>query len=68
MPDLARMDDGKKYMWDGKEYATEDEAKKVAEEYASNGFETLNVTEEGKFFVYSRRLVTEVVVEGAPPM
>ena len=67
MPDLARFEEGKKYMWDGKEYATEDEAKQVADGYTADGFKTMNISEEGKFYVYSRRVATEVVVEGTPP-
>lgn len=63
MPEIVKYEDGKKFMWDRREYATEDEAKKVAGEYGADGFETLNVSEEGKFYVYSRRVVKEVVVE-----
>jgi len=66
MPELARIEEGKKFMWDGKEYATEEEAKEAAEGYGADGFETLHISEDGKFYVYSRRVVTEVVVEGAP--
>jgi hypothetical protein len=64
MPENVRYEDGKKFMWDGKEYATEDEAKGVADGYAGDGFDIFNLSEEGKFFVYTRRVVKEVVVEG----
>ena len=46
MADSFKMFESKKFMWDGKEYESE----------------------EGKWLVYSRRVVTEVVVEGAPPV
>jgi hypothetical protein len=66
MPDVAKLFDGKKFMWDSKEYGSESEAKETAEEYKKEKFETQVVEEEGKWFVYSRRVVTEIVVEGAP--
>jgi len=68
-PSLAMRVEGKKYMWDGRIYNTEEEANKVKAEYEKDNFE-VHVTkgEEGKFLVYSRRVVTEVVVEGPPPV
>jgi hypothetical protein len=63
----GKVIDGKKFMWDGREYETADEAKQVQAEYEKENFETRLVEEDGKFFVYSRRVVTEVVVEGPPP-
>ena len=68
MPETAKMFDSRKYMWDGKEYGSEAEARGVAEDYGKEDFETQLVGEEGKWLVYSRRVVTEVVVEGAPPV
>jgi hypothetical protein len=66
---LAIRVDDKKYMWDGKLYETEDEARKVKEEYEKENFEVhITKGEEGKFLVYSRRVVTEVVVEGEAPI
>ena len=62
MPELVKYQDGKKFMWDGLEYTTEDEAKNAATAYSADGFEVLNTAEDGKFFVYSRRVVEEVVV------
>jgi hypothetical protein len=53
--------DGKKHMWDGRSYADKEEASRVAESYEKNGFEVRLVEEGGKFLVYSRRLVKEVV-------
>ena len=68
MADTAKLFDGKKFMWDGKEYGSEDEARGVMEEYGKDDFETELVEEDGKWLVYSRRVVTEIVVEGAPPI
>lgn len=65
---LAKIIDGKKFMWDGKIYETEGEAQKVKEDYEKNNFEVRVVPgEESKYLVYSRRVVKEVVVEGQPP-
>ena len=64
--DLARVFNGKKYMWDGRIYETKQDMKKTAEEYAKENFEVEEVEEEGKFYLFTRRVVTEVVVEGSP--
>jgi hypothetical protein len=60
--------DGKKFMWDGRDYDSEEEAKNIESSYAQEGFETQIVQEDGKYNVYTRRLVTEVVVDGGAPL
>ncbi|MEW5768643.1 MAG: hypothetical protein AB1797_13715 [bacterium] len=67
-PGLSRRFDDKKFMWDGKIYETKEEAKEVMQRYQANNFETKMVEEEGKYLLYTRRVVTEVVVEGPPPV
>ena len=37
-------------------------------EYEGNAFETRLVEEQGTFLVYSRRVVTEIVLEGEAPL
>ena len=64
--DLARNFEGKKFMWDGRTYDTKEEMKQIAEGYRKDSFEVEEVEEEGKFYLFSRRVVTEVVVEGSP--
>jgi len=64
--DLARVINGKKYMWDKATYEDKKSADEAVKKYRGDGFETEAIQEEGKFFVFSRRVVTEVVVEGAP--
>ena len=60
--------EGNKYMWDGAEYASRDEAQAKANTYQADDFETQITEEEEKFLVYTRRVVTEIVLEGeAPP-
>jgi len=60
--------EGDKYMWDGAEYASRAEAEAKAGAYETDGFETQIVEEEDKFLVYTRRVVTEIVVEGEAPL
>jgi len=65
-PNLALLRDGKKFMWDGRTVETQEEASRVAESYRNDNFEVQIVEEGGKFLVYSRRVVKEVVVAGEP--
>ena len=67
MPESHLYFEGRKFMWDGQEYGSEDEAGKIGTDYEGEGFEVKLVSEEGKHLVYTRREVEEVVVEGAPP-
>jgi hypothetical protein len=68
MPDLSKIINGRKVMWDGVEYATEKEAQDVKKTYEDDNFEVELVQEEEKFLLYTRRVVTEIVLEGeAPP-
>ncbi len=64
--ELARVFDGKKFMWDGKVYANEEERREVSQKYQDDGFEVELVEEGGEYFLFTRRVVTEVVVEGSP--
>ena len=68
MPELSKYFDGKKFMWDGETYEGMEQAKQAEEKYKQDNFETRIVEEEGKPLVYSRRVVTEVVVEGDAPV
>jgi len=69
MPNIAKKMDGKKFMWDKRYYSTEADAKEKMDEYEKEGFETRLVKEKGKFLVYTRRVVTEIVLEeGGQPL
>ena len=61
-PSLSLYCDGKKYMWDGSLYATREEMLAVEETYQKNNFEVHTIEEDGKFLVYTRKFVKEVVV------
>ncbi|MGB3860654.1 MAG: hypothetical protein WBF32_02885 [Candidatus Aminicenantaceae bacterium] len=63
MPNLAENIDGKKFMWDKGEYSTEEEAMEKMAQYEKEGFETQLVKEENKYLVYTRRVVTEIILE-----
>jgi len=59
--------DGKKFMWDGQIYDSKVKAQEVISNYEKDKFGTRLIKKEDKYFVYTRRVVTEVVVEGPPP-
>ncbi len=59
--------EGKKFMWDGVEYPGGDDAAIGMGKYEAENFETRLVTEDDKFYVFTRRVVTEIKIEGAPP-
>ena len=61
--DDVKFFDKKKFMWDGKTYISESEAISIKAEYEKNNFETRIVQEEEKYFLFTRRLVTEIVIE-----
>jgi len=67
MPDISKLIDGKKFMWDGVVYESEKEAQEVKKKYEENNFEVELIQEENQYFLYSRRVVTEIVLEGEPP-
>lgn len=64
--ELARTFGGRKFMWDGKTYQNQKEAEEVGQKYRDNGFEVELVEEEAQCFLFTRRVVKEVVVEGKP--
>jgi hypothetical protein len=64
--DNFKIIDGKKYMWDGEDYESKSVAEENISKYGNDGFKTQLIEEDGKYLVYTRRVVTEIVVEGAP--
>jgi hypothetical protein len=63
MPNLATKIGGKKFMWDKGLYSTKEQAHEKMSQYEKDGFEVEYVQENGKHLVYTRRLVTEIVLE-----
>jgi hypothetical protein len=69
MPNSSEKIDGKKFMWDEGDYSNESDAKVKIFRYEKEGFETRLVIKDGKFLVYTRRVVTEIVLdEGGQPL
>jgi len=54
----------KKFMWDGIDYPSQEKALEKAQKYKDDGFEVETYEESEKTYLYTRRVVKEVVVEG----
>ncbi len=67
MPDISKIINGKKFMWDGVVYESKKEAEDTMRKYKDDNFEVELIEEEGKHLLYTRRVVTEIVVEGETP-
>ena len=63
MANRVRFFEGKKFMWDGQEYSDKKKADEAKKRYVQDGFEVESCREGGKVLLYTRRVVTEVVVE-----
>ncbi len=63
MAEKIRFFEGKKFLWDGEEYESEKKAGVVEKQYRDKDFEVRMCCEDGKAFLYTRRVVTEVVVD-----
>ncbi len=67
MPDSSKIINGKKYMWDNVVYESKKEVQDLMEKYKKDNFEVELIEEENKYLLYTRRIVTEIVLEGEPP-
>ena len=68
MPASVRFCERQKFLWDGEEYDSSSAAEAKKGEHEAQGFQTQLFAEKTKYFVYTRRVVKEVVVQGeAPP-
>jgi len=66
MPDSSKFLDGKKFMWDGVVYESESVAQETKKKFEEDNFEVELISEEEQHFLYTRRVVKEIVVEGEP--
>ena len=64
MAERVRFFEGKKFLWDGEEYDDKKTAESVQNQYSEKGFEVQMWPEDDKMLLYTRRVVTEVVVDG----
>jgi len=53
---LARKVEGKKFMWDGVTYDSEEKAREIMGAYEKDGFEVQMFVEGDQYLVYSRRV------------
>ncbi len=67
MPDVSKIINGKKFMWDGVIYESKKEAEDTMRKYKDDNFEVELLEEEKKHLLYTRRVVTDIVVEGETP-
>ena len=66
MPDSSKIINGKKFMWDGVTYDSEDAALETKKRYQDDKFEVELIKEDQQPLLYTRRVVTEIVLEGEP--
>ena len=66
MPELFKKIEDKKFMWDGRIYEAKEEAEKIKSDYEKDNFQVQIVFEDGKYLVYTRRVVKELIIEGQP--
>ena len=64
--EAVKIINGKKFMWDGYDCPEKENASEAAQKYKNDGFETEVLEEGSKYFVFTRRVVKEVVIEGSP--
>jgi len=62
MPPNPLNIDGKKFMWDGVEFTSKEAILDAIQRYKKEGFEVETFEEGEKIFLYTRRVVKEVVV------
>jgi len=67
MPDSSRIINGKKFMWDGVVYESKEKAQEVMEKYQKDNFNVELIEEDKQYLLYTRRVVTKIVLEGQPP-
>jgi len=61
MPNKLILLSGKKFMWDGVEYPSGESRLEAMKKYKDNGFEVEPHEEEGKAYLYTRRVVQGAV-------
>ena len=53
----------KKFMWDGIDYPSKEKALEKIQTYKNKGFEVETYEESGKIYLYTRRVVKEIIVQ-----
>jgi hypothetical protein len=65
MPSNVILMDGKKFMWDGVDYPNGEKTSEAMNKYKTDGFEVERREEEGKQYLYTRRVVKHVAAPNA---
>ncbi len=65
MPNNIILVNGKKMMWDGVDYSNGEQTLERMKKYKADGFEVELFEENGKNYLYTRRVVQQVVVPNA---
>ena len=68
MPDSSKIIEGKKFMWDAVTYESDKDAQEAKKTFEAEGFEVELIHEDNQPLIYTRRVVTEIVVEGEAPV
>ena len=63
MAERARFFEGKKYMWDGVEYDDKKKVDEAEKQYREKGFKVQKCKDNKKVLIYTRRIVTEIVLD-----
>ena len=63
MPQNLLFNNGKKFLWDGGDYPSREKAAEKMQKYKNDGFEVEVLEEGGKIYLYTRRVVKEVIVQ-----
>ncbi|MBL6949105.1 MAG: hypothetical protein ISR57_00525 [Bacteroidales bacterium] len=61
--DNVKFFNGEKFMWDGITHENENNMQKMKAEYETNNFEIRIIQEEEKYFLFTRRVVTEIIID-----
>ena len=64
MVDKVLIEETKKFMWDGQAYEDKNAADAAAKAYEDRGFEVRRHSQDSHVSLYTRRVVTDVVVDG----
>jgi len=62
MPKDVMFKEGK-FMWDGVDYPSQEKALEKIQEYKNSGFQVETIEESGKTYLYTRRVVKEVIIQ-----
>jgi hypothetical protein len=63
---LSKIINGKKYMWDGATYSDKKNTLDIEQKYKNDEFETEIFEEDKNYYIFTRKVVKEIIIEGQP--